>query len=342
MLTRIVLLSAVLLAGGCSYLTGDEGIFRDRKKDYQKAEATERMVVPEGLDSSSIVDLYPVPPMSPYAEQELIDKPPFPTGMMVDVDEKVRLQRLGDKEWLLVQMTPSQLWPRLREYMLLNQLQLLVENGRQGTLIVTGSDGFYHFRVEQGFQHNQAELAVRHANNPSIISAWPAQSLNADKENEVLLQVARFLAESEKPAYSYAAHNISTEQRLLVQYDAAGNRYLLLKSDMQRVKASLVAALTKGEFVPLPGTAAEDLRVMFAPQSDETREQGFWAKLFRLKPKLYDDSIEFAGNEYQFTVTPEGEYLRIQASLLKSAAQTDMQRQKELNQQLMRIKGLLN
>ena len=60
MLHRVILLSAIVLTSGCSYLTGDEGIFRDRKKDYQKAEASERMVVPEGLDSSSIIDLYPI------------------------------------------------------------------------------------------------------------------------------------------------------------------------------------------------------------------------------------------------------------------------------------------
>lgn len=334
------MVSFVLLTGGCSFLTGDDGLFRDRKKDYRKAESTERMQVPPQFDSNTIIDHYPVPPANPYALQELIDKPPMPSGMLVDTDEKVRLQKLGEREWVLVQVSPSQLWPRLKEFVIVNRLQQVSENGRQGTMTVAASDGFYRFRVEQGFQHNYAELSVRFSNDPAVLMQWPQASLDAEKESALLLEIARFFADNEKPSYSYAAHNISTDQRLLMQYDDAGNRYLLLKADPLRVRATLQAALLKAEFTEREGSEPMALSVQFMPQG-ANKKPGFWQRLFRIKPKPYDDSVEYAGHQYRFVISTEGDYQRLQVERLNAPEQSAAQQQKELNQQLLRIKGLL-
>lgn len=60
-LVRILALTAVGSLGGCGYLMGEDGIFRDRGSDYQLAEVKPRMTVPEGLQSRPTGDLLPVP-----------------------------------------------------------------------------------------------------------------------------------------------------------------------------------------------------------------------------------------------------------------------------------------
>lgn len=341
MLFRFSVLCLVLLLGACSFLTGDDGIFRDRKKDYRKAEAVDRMQIPEGMDSDGIVDFYPVPPLSPYAEQELIDQPPLPSGMLVDANEKVRVQRLGQQQWVLVKISPSQLWPRLKEFVVQQPVQLLAENGMQGTMTVTGADGFFRYRVQQGLQNNTAELSVRFSPDSGIVSQWPAQSSDADKEADMLMQLARFLADAESPAYSFAAYNISTEPRLLVQYDDNGNRYLLLMLSLERSRASLLAALQKGGFTEEEGGGANAIVVMFTPALPDDKKPGFWKRLLGIKAKPYDDEVEYAGHRYRFVISAAGNYQRVQAEIVSSASPTPAQQQKELNQQLLRIKGLL-
>lgn len=341
MMLRIVVLSLVVLMTGCTYLAGDQGVFRDRKYDYRHAEEGKRIEVPSNMDSQRIVDHYPVPPISPHADQELIKDLPLPTGMLVDVDERVRLQRLGDREWILVQVSPSQLWPRLKAYIEPNGLQFLLEDGARGVLVVTSSEGFYRFQMQQGFQHNNAELAVRFSTDVGIIKSWPESAQDSEKESALLSKLAYYFADAEQPTYSFAAHNISTEQRLLMDFDAQGNRYLLLKSDFLRVKASLERALEKGDYTQQDTEDHNSLLVQFTPQTAKTLKLGFWRRLFRIKPKPFDDNVEYAGHIYRFSIQTNGQAQKIQIERVDKSQQTDKQLQKELNQQLVRIKGLL-
>lgn len=341
MMLRIVALSLVTLLTACSYLSGDKGVFRDRKYDYRFAEEGKRITVPSHLDSHKIIDYYPVPPISPHADEALIKDPPLPTGMLVDVDEKVRLQRLGNREWILVQVSPSQLWPRLKAYVQAQGLQLLLEEGARGTLIVTSNEGFYRFRMQQGFQHNNAELAVRFSTGADIIKTWPTEALDAQRESELLNKLAHYFADVEQPAYSFAAHNISTEQRLQMEFDAQGNRYLLIKAGLIRAKASLERALEKGSYTQQESDDYNSIVVQFTPQSAKTLKPGFWRRLFRIKPKAFDDKVEYAGHLYRFTLTPHGEAQKIHVERVGETQQNAEQLQKELNQQLVRIRGLL-
>jgi outer membrane protein assembly factor BamC len=51
----------LLVLSGCNYLAGENGPFRDRGSDYTEAEILPAMVVPQGLDSYTLDQLYVVP-----------------------------------------------------------------------------------------------------------------------------------------------------------------------------------------------------------------------------------------------------------------------------------------
>lgn len=343
MLVRILVVSLVVLLTACTSATRNgDGIFRDRKYDYRKAQSDQRMQIPAGFDSQTIVDYYPVPEASPYADTELIYNPPLPRGLLVDVEHKVRLQRLGAREWILLQLTPSETWPRLKAFLQQNQLPVVQENGEQGLLLISTAQGFFRLQLQQGFQRSHAELAVRFSPDASIAQHWPLVSPYAQQESDMLMSLAQFLARSESPVYSYVAHKISVEQRLLFEYDEQGVRYLLLKADEERVRASLHAAMNKGDFTELEGSDVTQLLVQYTPQSDKIKKRSFWQRVFRIKPKPFDASMPYAGNKYRFIWQSVGDYQKVQLQLFDSdKKRTPEQQQKEINQQLLAIKGLL-
>ena len=54
----------VSICTGCGFLFGDKGLFPDKSQDYKKAREVAAITVPEGEDSSSIGEIYPVPPIT--------------------------------------------------------------------------------------------------------------------------------------------------------------------------------------------------------------------------------------------------------------------------------------
>jgi hypothetical protein len=59
-------IAGVLLASltGCGYLFGDQGVFRDNSQDYKKASEMAVISVPEGKETDTLQEIYPVPPTS--------------------------------------------------------------------------------------------------------------------------------------------------------------------------------------------------------------------------------------------------------------------------------------
>lgn len=343
MLLRSLLIITLLQASACSYLRGEDGVFRDRKYDYRKAQDAERIVLPDGYTDAAIIDYYPVPAASPYADKELIINPPLPRGLAIDVNNSVRLQRLADKEWVLIKATPSQVWPRLKAYAQSQGMMVFQENGAKGQLLLSTSQGAYHFRLLQGFQQNYSELAVRFSPNPADVVQWSENSHFTEVESEQLIEIARFLSLTESPVYSYVAHNISVEKRLFAHYDEQGKRYVLLNADRQRAFASLQKALSDTEFTELEESSIDNgFDVQYTPQSSKTKKPGFWKRLFRIKPKPYDDGIEYAGLYYRLTVSKEGQFQRIDIEKIRTDKKQSAENlKKELNQQLQAIMGLL-
>ena len=317
-ITRILLLFFVINVGACSYLTGPDGIFRDRKNDYRKAKAIPRMTIVDGLDDSAIVDLYPVPPISPYSDGELIDSFILPAGV-IDARKPVTLQTLGDSQWLLLQASPSQVWPRLKEFISGQNMSISIENGTAGMIEATASEGgVYRFRIRQGFQRNMAELSIRFLSNPAEVSSfWPEKSSNQDKEAAMLGSISDFFMKvSDKPAYSFAAQGISTQKTLTVEHDVDGGKFLVLNTNVARALMSVEQSLKQAGFtIEKADEAGQSFYAQYTPPS-QNKKPGFFARMFQLKPDRYDKDAKFAGNHYKFVVSDDGDHARVTVQAL--------------------------
>jgi outer membrane protein assembly factor BamC len=327
---KIAAVLACLLVSSCSYLTGDDGVFRDRKYDYRKAEQAPRMEIPEGLDRDAIVDFYTIPPQSPYADY-VLEEVPLPVVMTGEAGSVVRIQKMGDLSWILLQVPASQAWPRLKEFVSRPPLALVAEDGSRGVIEAASEEGRYRFQVDQGFQRNTAEILV--------------QSGDSEKAHIMMEGLAAFLADvSGKPAYSFAAQGITTRQKMSVENREDGSKALLLATTRQRAMASLAQALEKAGFLIRKEKSGSDYWVVrYTPPFAAGENAGYFATWFDgwfgYSAPAYDKDAEYADHRYRFWLDEKEGMQRIQVERLGKNEEDPAVLRRELNQQLLLVKG---
>lgn len=76
----VLVLIGGLTLSGCASLTGDDGLFRNRAKDYHGATLISSLEVPAGLESPYHSDLYPIPEEISYQQSISLEPPDFGLG----------------------------------------------------------------------------------------------------------------------------------------------------------------------------------------------------------------------------------------------------------------------
>lgn len=317
-----LLLSASLLlllsgTSGCGWLTGENGLMRDRKNDYLKAAVTPPLKLPEGMQAPMIEDLYVIPPSSNAARPREFEVP-RPSPLLADLsDQKVRIQKLQDQQWILVAVPPSQLWTQVREFLLLRRIGIVGEAGQQGTIDTSmfTTDGAssaerYRFHIEQGVQRNMSEVHVLQSNNGD----WPEVSSQRDREDWMVKELSEYLAGSiDRAAYSLVAQGINTSSRLDLMRPDQGAPYLLLKLPKERAWASLAYALKRS---PLKAQdvdrSANTFFARYLPPPREDDKPNWFMAIFVDDPQYAD--VEYGGNSYRVIVkdVPEGIEIRVE------------------------------
>lgn len=288
---------------GMDRITGDDGMFRDRKEEYLQAETIPRTEIPAGLDDFIIDDLLVIPELGqtdavPYPD------PPRPMTMEGDNEREVVIQRMQDEAWIIADVSPSQIWPRIRDYWRQSGVPIAVENPSEG-LMDTGwfvLDGEVLNRekmrviVDTGFQSNSAEVRILHMSGPQALPAveqvtWPAKSMDSTIAYDFLLDLSGYLADVadlyQATSASLLARSLSSEGKATLDNTATGRPLLRLQAGYDRSWAAVRRALTRSDI----GITEEDsalglLVVDFDPavleQSDEDDEPGFFTKVFTL------------------------------------------------------------
>ena len=115
---RYLLPAIVLLSlGGCGYLFGDKGAFRDKSEDYKSAPELAVLQVPEGKDTESLREIYAIPEVTDQLILAGGFEVPRPVPLVAGAsDEIVRIQKLGANSWALIAIAPGQVWPQVRSF----------------------------------------------------------------------------------------------------------------------------------------------------------------------------------------------------------------------------------
>jgi outer membrane protein assembly factor BamC len=256
-LRGLVPAALALSLGGCGYLFGDSGLFRDSSGDYREAEERPVMRMPQGSDDASLVEIYPIPPISRDVAAIPADEVPRPAPLLSgNAAQLVRIQKLGDDSWALISMPPGQLWPQVRGFLSAANIGIARVDARTGIIESNWLDlqgqerpARFRFRVERGVQRGNSELHILQMYRGPDEEAWPSRSDNLDLEADMLRSVSQFIANSAEnaPVSMMAEQSISAAGKLELVENRDG-RYLRLELPFDRAWASLARALEESGF----------------------------------------------------------------------------------------------
>ncbi len=282
-MAALLLITALAGPAGCKWMNDDKGFFVNRDDDYLDMAEREALVVPTDLDSSRVVDPYPIPRTPRQLNPEFYPtKPPRPDAIFSNSNrDQVRIQRLGDRAWLVVPEPTTTVWPKLKQFLAENGIQVASEMSRFGRLDTQWLDisresyrdiirtvirsakeqeGFLDgrdrllIRVEPGLREATSEIYVRHENDvlglPSVgvVDLNTIRSLIPAAELDVLSEIGAFIAAkvSEQTISMVAAEN-EGRVKSSVERNEQGMPVLELRLDFDRAWATVGQALNRAE-----------------------------------------------------------------------------------------------
>lgn len=344
-LSATLLIAATTLSG-CGWLTGEGGIFRDRSNDYRQAQLEQPLQVPPNLSSTAIDDALAIPPTSAPSGLGGKFEVPRPDPLEGNPDgELVKLQRLGDDHWILVEAEPGEVWPRVRQFLTVNQLTVARADAATG-MIESGwlqpqADGAarerYRFRIEQGVQRGSSEVFVLQSGSDS----WPQHSTNAGREAEMRQALAQFIADAGSSGSVSMLAQRGLDSRGKVFMERRGEQpSLRLELPIERAWASLEAALPKAGFtIDDRNRSDRQLWATYAPPQEEEEKRGWFGSIWH---SLFgeDDSVGDASTIYVIAVEPRADDRSVRITLRRDDGQPLPTG--DLEQLLQQIKGRLS
>ncbi len=290
-----VLLALCVWLAGCSALFGQEGYFRDRGDDYLKADAIAPIIVPDGLTEGALDELYVIPTIADTGA-EFVDKFEVPRPQALNTGqftERVKIQRLGQNRWILINTPPSEVWPRVRNFLGRNGLQVVFTDATNG-IIETAWLQFksdpdnkdrYRLQIEQGVQPESTEIHVVHMSVDKDVPAsaelgWPASSVNAERESWMIDELAASLASEESSgATSLLAQTIGGGPKVEVRSGAV-EPLLRMELDYSRAWATVGYAVQRGGYYLWDEDKTAGMYYVHFEAPVEDDEPGFFGRWF--------------------------------------------------------------
>lgn len=291
---RSIFLGAALLPAlsGCSYLAGDDGMFRDRQGDYLAAPTIAPMSIPAELDSFTLDELYVVPPALPEDKPTFVQAP-APRPLDTNVREGVVVQRFGDRRWIVIGAEPAQVWPRLRDYWSTAGIELAAEDPVSLVMETTwqgeaGSRSKYQVRIEPGLHAGNSEVYVlqmgeSYVADPAAPVNWAANSASLELEHAMLDSVSVYLADRtdlyRASSVSLLAGSLEAESKAGIVRTNDGET-LLLHIDFDRAWSQVGQALNNAG-IEVAESARDEAyySVLYTGVSAED-QPGFFGRLF--------------------------------------------------------------
>jgi outer membrane protein assembly factor BamC len=291
---------------GCGIFFGDDGVFRNRENDYLKADNLPPLVLPAGTNKEAMGELYPIPPISAAdfgydataSEYEVPRPMPLSANMLQD---NVKIQRVGENSWILVNDAPGELWPRIRNFLNANNLSATRADLKQG-IIETGwlqfktdlnSQDKYRLQIDQGIQPETSEIHITHmsvagATAPTQDPEWPAKSVNPEREKWLLDELAATLAsDTTEGGTSLLAQGIGSSASAKAALGMYKNEPVMtLKLDKTRTMATIAYAAKRDGFQLYESDASTGMFYVFY-QDPEDAKPGWFKRLLHigLNPK---------------------------------------------------------
>ena len=296
--SRIIVVSLVFSISGCGWF----GV-RDRSQDYLLSEEITSTYVPAEIVTSPLGQLYPIPALETSEEQLTSFDVPRPQPASVNTFEKlVKIQSFDEKRWVLINISPSELWPRLRNVLNRNGVPSSRAQGSEGIIetvwVSFNSDEKkshrFRFNVTPGVQIDSTEIRVVHnqvIRGDEAKSDWPDTSDDDQRELDMLTLIANDLAGADNFAsVSLLAQEIGGTSKVSIVTPEVSPPFILMKLEFDRSWASVLYSAERGGFTLIDqNRTGGEMLVNFSEPSEE--KAGFFSRLFGSSSTV--EEIEF-------------------------------------------------
>ncbi|MEW6353859.1 MAG: outer membrane protein assembly factor BamC [Pseudomonadota bacterium] len=350
-LTRSAISVALLAAlSACSTLSAklDEVTSgADNRTDYKKSQSLPPLEIPPDLTSSTIDDTLAVPDVDPKGTASLSVYTEERSGTQARSSESVlpqqdniRLERDGDKRWLVIQGEPEQVWPKVREFFQESGFLIKQEDPRIGimetdwmenradipkdpirSILSKAFDSLYssatrdkfRVRLERGKEPGTTELYISHRGVEEVVQGsstiWQPRPSDPELEIEMLNRLVVSFGVDEKRAKELLAKQENEAPRAQITRDADGNASLSLQEDFSRAWRRTGLALDRVGFTVEDRDRSRGLYYVryIDPLKDEKKDSGLLSKL-----KFWgDDDKQPGSDQYVISLVSESDTTRI-------------------------------
>ena len=321
----MLIMTSIFLSAGCGWL----GI-RDRSNDYLLEEETSIIVMPDGLSYDLIEDIFIIPGSENNKTMSLDHEVPRPNPASVNTFEQiVKIQSFEDRRWILVNLPPSEIWPRVRGILSRNGVPSNRVDGARGMIdtawinLKSDEEKLHRFRIfvvpgigvgssEVSILHNHAELGA------DASSLWRQTSDSDDRGREFLELVANDLATaSDFSQVSLLAQNIGGEPKVKEVFVDVDEPYIEIMLSFDRSWASLSYSLSRGGFSITDRNRTEGTFIT-EHKSEALVNQTFLSKWFSFGSKDTESEVSykitikrFESKVHVFIRNLDGSYLTI-------------------------------
>lgn len=337
-----------LIAGGCSV----DDVLPDKRADYKKARRTRSLEVPPDLTQPGYDDTLAVPEISPSGTATYSDysgeRRDGPQGAqtVLPEPEDIRFERDGERFWLMIQGTPAQVWPRVRQFWLENGFLLRVDNPTigimetgwsenradipqgavrsffsktLGSLYSAGTRDKFRVRLERGKEPETTELYLTHKGLEEIVqgddiapegSVWKSRPRDPELEIEMLKRLMVFVGMQEQRAERMLASQKTKQTqrpRVRMTRSDGGEVSLVLEESFSQAWRVTGLALDRVGFNVQDRDRARGIYyVQYQDPERRHQDKGFFSKL-----AFWSDD-EVPSDKFQVFLKSEGASTRIQ------------------------------
>ncbi len=270
-------------------------IYTDRSEIYQKSGSIKSLEIPEDVTSAPLEELYPIPRVTPRADTFYdMEKDGFvvprPDPMKAEAEgAQVRIQKVGEQRWILLEAPASQVWPLTQSFLSRAGIVAAQSNPASG-LIETRWVEFksdetiksrFRLKVEQGFRPDTTEVHVLAQQIPvgETATSWTGVSGGAERASWLTEELANSLAlDIENSAASLLGQAVGGEVKANLMIDGE-EPVLRLRVNPTRAWATLTHALNQGDFRLWGESPDRDL--LYFQYLDPDRQRGWLMRLLR-------------------------------------------------------------
>jgi outer membrane protein assembly factor BamC len=331
--TGLLALIAVLLLNGCG--TADK-VAPGRKVDYRKSDTTAALEVPPDLSSTTINEAPAMVESISSTRYQDADTTIGKEAVLPASDAGgLRVERDGDQQWLVIQETPSQVWPRVREFWMQEGFLLKLEDPRVG-IIETGwtenradipqglirntlgkvidvaysaaTRDQYRVRLEAGAETGTTELFLTHRGVEEVVTGpatdantvWKPRPTDPELEAEMLKRLMVYLGVEQQKAQTMLATRGPRQERAQLVADDTG-AMLVVNEGFSRAWRRTGVALDRVGFAVEDRNRAEG--IYYVRYSDPLATQDDEGLLSGL---AFWSKNEVVARQYQIELLAEG------------------------------------